>query len=198
MNPASQAGFTLAEMLIVVTIILVVGGLSLPSLSGAIDNARLKASTQELAAAYANARIRATQDDTSYQILASPAGVKPASVCIDLDGDGKCGPGEPVTIFPSQVVLANIGVPVRLDGQLTFPFVNSESSPGGLGWNPQGLPCQRDPNAANSRCLPQGWVQHLQFQRTGGGLIYGAVTVSPTGRVKTWIFIPGNGNGQWL
>lgn len=197
MNPTAEAGFTLTEMLIVVTIILVVGGLSLPSLSGAIDNARLKASTQELAAAYENARIRATQDDTSYQILASPAGVTPASVCIDLDGDGKCGQGEPVTIFPSQVVLTNI-VPVPLDGKLTFPFVKSDNPPGLLAWNSQGLPCQRDPTAINPRCLAQGWVQHLQFQRAGGGILYGAVTVSPTGRVKTWIFIPGNGNGQWL
>jgi type II secretory pathway pseudopilin PulG len=195
LNP--EAGFTLAETLIVVTIILVVGGLSMPSLFRTIDNTRLKGATQELAAAYEHARIRSTQNNTSYQILASPAGVMPATVCIDLDGNGNCGPREPVTVLPPQVTLSNIGVPVPLNGQLTFPFVNSENSPG-LAWNPRGLPCQRDPLDANSRCLAQGWVQHLQFQRASGEILYGAVTVSPTGRVKTWIFVPGNGNGQWL
>jgi Tfp pilus assembly protein FimT len=204
---ALQAGFTLGEMLVVVTMVLVVGGLSIPSLSRAIDNSRIKGATNQLAAAYQGARIRATQDNTSYEVLISPPGIKPAQVCIDLDGDGTCGAGEPVTTFPTQVTLSNIGVPVPLDSALLkYPVVNTENSSmhsqqdvlaPGLAWNARGLPCQR--NSVSSPCLGTGWVQHLQLQRLSGEIIYAAVTVSPTGRVKTWIYIPsGNGNGQWL
>ena len=204
---ALQAGFTLGEMLVVVTMILVVGGLSIPSLSTAIDNSRIKGATNQLAAAYQGARIRATQDNTSYEVLISPPGISPAQVCIDLDGDGTCGAGEPVTTFPMQVTLSNIGVPVPLDSALLkYPVVNTENSSmhsqqdvlvPGLAWNARGLPCQR--NSVSSPCLGTGWVQHLQLQRLSGEIIYAAVTVSPTGRVKTWIYIPsGNGNGQWL
>jgi prepilin-type N-terminal cleavage/methylation domain-containing protein len=204
---ALQAGFTLAELLVVVTIIMVVGGLSIPSLNRAIDNARLKGATQKLAAAYQDARIRATQDNTSYEVLVSPPGIKPAKVCIDLDGDGTCGPSEPVTTFPMQVTLTNLGVPVPLDSsQLNFPVANTENSAmhnqqdvlvPGLAWNARGLPCQR--NSAASPCLASGWIQHLQLQRSGSDIMYAAVTVSPTGRVKTWVYIPsGNGNGQWF
>jgi hypothetical protein len=47
--------------------------------------------------------------------------------------------------------------------------------------------------------MAKGWVQYLQLQRSGSDTIYAAVTVSPTGRVKTWIYIPsGNGNGEWF
>jgi len=204
---ASKAGFTLAELLIVVTIILIVGGLSIPSLSRAIDNSRIKGATQKLAAVYQDSRIRATQDNTSYEVLVSPPGIKPAQVCIDLDGNGICGAGEPVTTFPTYVTLNNVGVPVPLDSTtLHYPVTNTENSSmysqqdtlaPGLAWNSRGLPCQR--SSASAPCLGTGWVQHLQMQRSNGEIIYAAVTVSPTGRVKTWIYIPsGNGNGQWL
>lgn len=203
---ALEAGFTLAELLVVVTIIVVVGGLSIPSLSRAIDNSRLKGATQKLASAYQDARIRATQGNTSYEVLVSPPGIKPAQACIDLDGDGTCGPGDPVTTFPVQVALNNLGVPVPLDlARLNYPADTEHSSmhtqqdvlAPGLAWNARGLPCQRD--SASSPCMAKGWVQYLQLQRSGSDTIYAAVTVSPTGRVKTWIYIPsGNGNGEWF
>ena len=198
---ASQTGFTLAETLIVTAIILIVAGLSIPSLSRAIDNSQLKGATQELAAVYQDARLRATQNDTSYEVLVSSPGVTPAQACIDLDGDGVCGAGDPVTTFSNKITLSNIGVPVHLDSQLQFPMVNTTESSSmpvhGLAWNSRGLPCQR--SSANASCLATGWVQHLQFQRANGEIFYGAVSVSPTGRVQTWIYIPsGSGNGQWV
>ena len=196
---ASNAGFTLAETMIVVTIILIVGGLSMPTLNRVIDNSRLKGAAQTLAATYQNARIRATQDNNSYQVLISPPGTRPAQVCIDLDGDGVCGANDPVTPFSPQIAVSNVGVPVPLDQQLTYPISKTENSTmAGLAWNALGLPCQRD--SAASPCIARtGWVQHLQLQRTGGDIIYAAVSVSPTGRIKTWIYISsGNGNGKWL
>ena len=204
---ALQAGFTLAEMTVVAAIVLVVGSLSIPALSRTIDISRLKGATQALASAYQDARIRATQNDTSYELLVSASGIQPAQVCIDLDGDGTCGSADPVTRFPARVLLSNAGIPVPLDvTQLNYPIVNTENSTmhtqqdkftPGLAWNARGLPCQRD--SAVSPCSATGWVQHVQLQRSNGDVLYGAVTVSPTGRVKTWIFIPsGNGNGQWF
>lgn len=197
---ALQSGFTLAEMIFVVTIILVVGGMAVPNFTRAIDASRIKGSAQTLAAAYQDARIRATQKDTSFQVLISPPGTVPAQVCIDLDGDGVCGAGDPVTAFPAQVRVSNLGVPVPLGSvQVHFPAITTEqaAAPANLTWSAVGLPCQR--TSPTSPCTAVGWIQHLQFQRTNGEVMYAAVTVSPTGRVKTWTFIPsGNGNGTWL
>lgn len=204
---AFQAGFTLAEMLVVLTIIMVVGGLSIPSLSRSIDNMRLKGAAQTLASVFQDARIRAAQNNTAYEVLVSPPGIKPAQACIDLNGDGICGAGEPTTIFPAQITLTNVGVPVPLSSvQLNYPTTDAEHSTmvsqldtlaPGLAWNARGLPCQR--TQASSPCITTGWVQQLQLQRPGGDIMYAAVTVSPTGRVKTWTFIPsGSGNGQWF
>jgi prepilin-type N-terminal cleavage/methylation domain-containing protein len=197
---ASQSGFTLAEMIVVIAIILVVGGMAVPNLTRAIDASRIKGSAQALAAVYQDARIRATQKDTSYQVLISPPRISPAQICIDLDGDGTCSAGDPVTTFPVQVRVSNLGVPVPLDpAQLHFPAFTTEqpSAPASLTWNAVGLPCQR--TAPTSPCTAVGWIQHLQLLRANGDVMYAAVTVSPTGRVKTWTFIPSaNGNGKWL
>jgi Tfp pilus assembly protein FimT len=192
----SQSGFTLAELIIVATIILAVGALSIPNLTRAIDTSRIKGAAQSLAAVYQDARIRATQKDTSYQVLISP-GTSPAQICIDLDGDGTCSAGDPITAFAGQIKVSNLGVPVPLGpAQLNYQTTNTEHS-NGLTWNAMGLPCQR--TSPTSPCTAIGWVQHLQFLRANGGVMYAAVTVSPTGRVKVWTFIPsGNGNGSWL
>jgi prepilin-type N-terminal cleavage/methylation domain-containing protein len=197
---ALQSGFTLVEVIVVVTLVLVVSGLSVPNLTRAIDTSQLKGAAQTLAAAYQDARIRATQQDTSYAVLVSPLGIMPAQLCIDLDGDGTCSAGDPVTTFPSQVTVSNLGVPFKLGpAQLTYQTTDTEhsSAPGnGLIWNALGLPCQVN---TGTQCTAVGWVQHLQLQRSNGEVMYAAVSVSPTGRVKTWIFIPSsNGNGQWL
>ena len=195
---ALQSGFTLAEMIVVVAIILIVGGMAIPNLTRAIDASRIKGSAQALAAAYQDARIRATQKDTSYQVLISPPGISPAQICIDLDGDGTCSAGDPVTTFPAQVRVSNLGVPAPLDStQLHFPAITTEQPGASLTWNAVGLPCQR--TSPITPCTAVGWIQHLQLLRANGDVMYAAVTVSPTGRVKTWTFIPsGNGNGKWF
>jgi Tfp pilus assembly protein FimT len=174
--------------------------MAIPNLTRAIDASRIKGSAQALAAAYQDARIRATQNDTSYQVLISPPGISPAQICIDLDRDGTCSAGDPVTTFPGQLRVSNLGVPVPLGpAQLNYQAIDTEhsSAPGnGLTWNAVGLPCQQSSAAT---CIAIGWVQYLQFFRGNGDVMYAAVTVSPTGRVKTWTFIPsGNGNGTWL
>jgi prepilin-type N-terminal cleavage/methylation domain-containing protein len=197
---ALQSGFTLTEMIVVVAIILAVAGMAIPNLTRAIDASRIKGSAQALAAAYQDARIRATQNDTSYQVLISPPGISPAQICIDLDRDGTCSAGDPVTTFPGQVRVSNLGVPVPLGpAQLNYQAVDTEHSSArgnGLTWNAVGLPCQQ---SSAGTCIATGWVQYLQLFRGNGDVMYAAVTVSPTGRVKTWTFFPsGNGNGTWL
>jgi prepilin-type N-terminal cleavage/methylation domain-containing protein len=207
-----QAGFSLSELLIVVAIILVVGGVSLPSLARFLDNARLKSASQQVASLYQQARIRSTQDNTYYELVSTAPGVRPALVCIDLDGDGTCEATEPQVQLPLQVSLNNAGIPAALD-QITLGFspIGVETSVmynqadlmvPGLAWNSRGLPCQR--MSTTSPCAnltPSGsvaWIQYLQMQRSTTDVSYAAVTVSPTGRVKTWTYSPSSGGQSWF
>jgi Tfp pilus assembly protein FimT len=191
-----------------VSIIATVGALSIPSFSRALDNARIKGAAQQLGAMYQDARVRATENNTAYEVLVIPAGTSPAQACIDLNGDGNCGASEPQASFASQIILNNNGVPQKLGKSIlsfdpqstdTSHMVNgNNTSTPGLAWNSRGVPCER--TDANSPCaVSSGWVQYLQLPRSGGDTLYAAVTVSPTGRVKAWTYISsGNGNGSWF
>lgn len=206
----SRAGFSLTELLIVLAIMLVVGGLALPSISRVVDNAKLKSAAEQLASFYQQARIRSTQDNTYYEVLSTPPGARPAQVCLDLDGDGLCAPTEPQVQLSGLVTLNNAGLPVTMD-QTTLGFtpISLESSVmynqqdhmvPGLAWNGRGLPCQR--TSTTSGCvnlIPSGsvaWVQYLQMQRSTVDISYAAVAVSPTGRVKIWVYTPAPGGGR--
>lgn len=212
----SQPGFSLTELLVVLAIILIVGGLSLPSISRTIDSAKLKSAAQQVANIYQQTRIRSAQDNTYYDVQAGMAGISPAQMCLDLDGDGVCGANEPQVQLPPQVALISTGMPVQLDpATLGFSPLTTDSSSTysqkglqvhALAWNARGLPCQR--TSSTSACTnwtttavgagPVAWVQYLQLRRTADEADYAAVTVSPTGRIKTWIYAPAqNGGRAW-
>lgn len=193
---ASRRGFTLTELLVVLAIIGIVVGLSIPNLTRTIDNAKLKAATEQLAAVYQDARLRATQNNAPFQVVMFTSGRSaPSQVCVDLDGDGTCRAGDPATVFPAQVSLNNV-VPVALDAtQLGFTPSTIDQTLG-IAWNGFGMPCQRSSSAAPCATVA-GWVQYLEFQRSGGDVLYAAVAVSPTGRIKTWMYDP-SGNGNWF
>jgi prepilin-type N-terminal cleavage/methylation domain-containing protein len=215
-NLKSRAGFSMTELVVVVAIILVVSGISLPSISRTLDNARLNSAAQQVASLYQQARMRATQDNNYYTLIVSPAVVSPAQMCLDLDGDAACGNLDPQIQLPSLVTLNNNGVPVQLgSATLGFTPLRTETSStysqqgtaeSGLAWNARGLPCQK--LSSTSPCSnslspvgaaagPVGWVQYLQLQRSSDDALYAAVTVNPSGRIKIWKYTPGNGGRSW-
>ena len=213
----AETGFSLTELLVVLAILLIVSGLSIPSISRAIDNARLKSAAQQVASIYQQARIRSTQDNTYHELLVSSSGITPAQICLDLDGDAACGANDPQVQLPSNVSLISQGVPVQLDiTTLGFSPLTTETSTTynqqdipvhALAWNGRGLPCQRTSSTSPcsnwtttaSSAAAVAWLQYLQLQRSANDAVYAAVTVSPTGRIKTWTYTPGqNGGRSWF
>jgi prepilin-type N-terminal cleavage/methylation domain-containing protein len=210
----SEPGFSLTELLVVLAIILIVTSLSIPSVSRAIDNARLKSAAQQVASIYQQARIRSTQDNTYHEVLISPLGIAPAQICLDLNGDSVCGADEPQVQLPAQVSLISQGVPVALDvTTLGFSPLTTDTSTTynqqdmavhALAWNARGLPCQRTSSSSPcsnwtttaSSAAEVAWIQYLQLQRSAQDAAYAAVTVSPTGRIKTWTYAPTRSGGR--
>lgn len=194
----SPEGVTLTELCVVTAMILVLTGLSLPSLNRILDSARLKAAAGQLATFYEQSRIRATQDDTYYELLLTPPDVRPSQICLDLNGDGVCGTNEPQVQISFTVAAADVAsVPSRLDAStLGFAPLTTSSSTmynqhngfvPGVAWNGRGLPCQRV--SPTSPCSAvSGWVQYLKLTRSPTDETYAAVTVGPTGRIKVWTY----------
>jgi prepilin-type N-terminal cleavage/methylation domain-containing protein len=199
---SSKAGFSLTELAVVLAIVMVVTGVSLPSISRTVDNAKLTSAAQQLASFYQTGRIQATQDN-NYYVLPIANNIQGSGICLDLDGDGACSATEPQAQMPARVRLSNNGVPV-LPAAATLGFTagltTTENSGNygqqgtlepGLAWNALGLPCSR--SSSTSPCSAGlAWIQCLQLRRAGGEVLYAAVTVSPTGNVHIWHYSAGS------
>lgn len=201
----AKAGFSLTELVVVVAIMMVVSGLSLPSLSRMIGNAKLNAAAQQVASMYQQGRIRATQDDNYYLVPVVANGGQGSQICVDLNGDGVCSANEPQAQIPGAVQSGNTSVPAQLDatslgGNLrsadnAVNYTQQGIMEPALAWNALGRPCLR--SSSTSPCSPVAWVQYLQL-RSGDDVLYAAVTVSPTGSVKIWHYEPGSGTSGWF
>lgn len=207
----SPDGVTLTELCVVTAMILVLTGLSLPSLYRILDNERLKVAAGQLASFYEQSRIRAAQDDTYYEVLLTPAGVRPSRICLDLNGDGVCGADEPQVQISLTVAAADeTTVPFKLDpSTLGFSPKTTASSTmynqqnrfvPGLAWNGRGLPCERiSPTSSCSPIQgPGGWVQYLKLTRSPTDETYAAVAVGPTGRIKIWTYSNTGTGRNWF
>lgn len=208
-----EEGFSLTELIVVVAIILIITAIALPSIGHTLDDAKLRASAQELTGLYQEARMRAARDNNYYEALASTPGTPPEVVWIDLNGNGIRDNGEPAVELPSYMTLSNTGVPGGLTStKLGFPPITTETSTmynqndantPGIAWNARGLPCQRA--AVTTGCTTMvttggsqvavGWLQYLQLTR-GDTTLYAAVGITPAGRIKVWLYNP-SGGGSW-
>ena len=219
MSTDRQRGFSLLELMIVILIILVIGATMVPKMLGIIDDQKFRASAQAYAGLMQMARSRATQDNAVYQVLNITQNNVPIAY-IDLNFNRTFSTSDPMVYLAAPITISDAGVPAGFgDATLlgivpytdsTSPMV-SDGSGGiaagtvikGVAFNERGLPCQRV--AATQTCknapsvgtppvtTPIAYVTYLQYARRQGGTAYAAVTVTPAGRVKTWIYQ----NGAW-
>jgi prepilin-type N-terminal cleavage/methylation domain-containing protein len=184
------SGFSLVETTVVVAIFLVIASITVPNLPTLMLDMKLRGAAQELAGFYQQARMRAVQDDTYYEVL--PTADVPG-LFLDVNGNGTPA-SAPRIELPAEVTLINAGAPAGLDpAKLGFQppastdtFDHDGTDRPGLAWSARGLPCQR--LSATSICQGgNGWIQYLQYNGNSQPA-YAAVSVSPAGRTRVWVY----------
>jgi general secretion pathway protein H len=123
-HPTTQRGFTLIEMLVVLTIAALLVGLALPRLTGAQEKARLRTAAHQVATA-----LRITRS------LAMTRGRTEAFILDTANGAFEAGPTAPPGRLPSGVRLALVTVTADQDnanqGRIQF-FADGSSTGGGV------------------------------------------------------------------
>src|SRR5258708_35205750 len=162
----TDSGFSMIELMVVVAIILIITATVIPNIGRVLDDAKLRASAQELSGLYQEARMRAARDNTYYEVMATPTGQAPEVVWIDLNGDGQRDSNEPAVELPAYMTLSDAGGPANLTatkcGFHPVPSTNSlmynqnDTSIPGNAWNTRGLPRQKPRVAATSTTLING------------------------------------------
>lgn len=192
-NQARQRGFSMIELIIVIVIILVVAAIAIPSVMTAMYNIRLRSSGSEVAGLMQSGRMRAIRDNRTYPLSCTP---QPLNNCTTLFVDTQNPP------FGSGIWNSADGAAVQLPGTVRFSTAGFPAMPAGtmgfngalvnapIYFNSRGMPCVM---GVGGVCTPSGFVFYFQDQRPLGANGYGAVAITPAGRVKVYSYNVTNG-----
>lgn len=195
-NRKFKAGFTLIELMLVVLVVFVIAGVSVPKFLSFIYSARLHGAGSDFSGLLQQARIRAVQNDTYYSTYIITAGTI-REVYVDLNRNGGTGvdtldPMITINKEVTPVAASNAPDTSNLSGQflpagstLTVNDGNSSTTP--IIFSPRGLPCASMAVTGGTICNSAGgatafWV----FFQDSHTQAYQAVTISPAGRIQNW------------
>ncbi len=179
-------GFSLLEMTVVVSILLVVSAILAPTMMTVIANARLRSGATSLSGILQSCRMIAVKtnrtESVHYTVISHGplAYVKDATVSSPsvASTDPQVELGAPVSLVSS---LSGPGAPsVTLDSIMGITLLTGDAS-----FNPRGSPC----SYSSGNCTPDvGFVYYLTDTRPLGQSGWAAVTISPAGRIQKWFW----------
>ena len=184
-------GFTLIELMMVMAIMLVIAAFATPYMVNVIANVRLRGSMVSLAGVFQECRSQSIKQNqlmiTHFSTLANG----PVAFLKDptagsqslLSTDFQAELGAPITYVPSLTGVT--GAPTALSStnlcNVTTILTGTDSA-----FNPRGLPCQY---VSASNCSTGSYfVYYFSDTRPLGKNGWGAVSISPAGRIKVWIW----------
>jgi prepilin-type N-terminal cleavage/methylation domain-containing protein len=180
----AQGGFSLLELVVVMAMSLVVAAVAAPNVMNTLANARLRSGISTVSGAVQSTRMLAVKNNKTYtaRYTTNSSG---AVVYTDLDNNGSFDVGEPIAQLGSTVSLSSLpvsGTPSALDSTL-LGFTPTTGVP--PSFNSRGIPA----DCSSSPCTPnQGFVYYFTDQRPLNGNGWAALSITPAGRIKVWIW----------
>jgi prepilin-type N-terminal cleavage/methylation domain-containing protein len=201
------AGFSLLELLIVVAILTLLAGLTVPNLMRAVHTSRLRGAGTDLAGLLQQARMRAIQDDRFYSVypntnnnvLEEFVDIYPQAVNGASGSNGATvDPRDPVITVSSEIVqqpqnaapsTANLSQQVLGSNPSGLVPVDGSAAGTPVTFGPQGLPCTPVPVSGGTVCNSQGGpVFYWVFFQDNVSQNWEAVTVTPAGHIQKWYY----------
>ena len=192
-----QSGFSLMELVLVVSIMLVIAAIAAPSLTIMMENYRLDMSGHAVASLLVQTRLQAVRNNVPAYVQYNNA-LTPNEAYITSDPATPYSVGLPDVAIASASFNTNPPDHKQLDDLLRNGNNGVTAEIGTvIGFNARGLPCmeqasavvcqQQDPVTNNTP-----YFEWFMVDSRGG---WEAVTVTPAGRVKTWRMVTSKGCG---
>jgi len=184
-----RSGFTLLELVMVIAIMLAVAAYAIPTFLSAVSDYRLKNTMSQVAGLLQQQRMTSVRLNTTYWLQSTTSNGRTIAWFEPSSGNGQWDSGEPMIEFPSNVTLPSSGFP-GTTALYTAASINPETPGTTVQFNARGLPCIGSPcsnyDTTNSKSV--GFVIYFQGTSNYGRNMWGAVTITPAGRVRTWFW----------
>jgi len=197
-DPHAKAGFSLIELLVVVSVMLVVAALAVPTLTTTLDSFRMRGTMSSIANMAQRCRTQAIKRDTSQHMHFAVVNNQPIAFVTDAnDLQSVIAPvyGDPQLSdqlwmpkqFSFSAVPSGPGAPTSLTGlSMWGTALVPNKSPQDPYFNSRGMPCLPDP--VTGVCSPTtGFLYYYRYRR-GGTVRWVATSISPAGRIQSWFW----------
>ena len=167
-------GFSLLELVIVVAIMLAISAYAIPNVISAIGDYKLKNTMSQVAGICQQQRMVAVRTNATVQVTSTTvAGLLPKGV-------SRVTSGAPTLDTTSY--LSSYGV--------TNYQAQDQSSTYAAQFNSRGLPCAGLLTACSNwdGTKQVGFLIYFKMDKTLGGSGWGAITITPAGRINTWFY----------
>lgn len=194
---ASTAGFSIIELMISVSVILVLAGMAIPTTLNTINNIVIRNEVVDFSGLVQAARMQSVRKNTFYTIVANSSSGNDIAYFVDLQKSGSYSAGDPVVQWRNVTVSAGTGA--GAPGESAF-----ETSLG-FGFNTglpttdaRGLPCAVPLGGSTCPETPgSGFIIYFSNQTVFGSTNWAALVVTPSGRAQVWSY-SGGSSGNWV
>jgi len=211
-----SAGFTVLEIVVGLAILFVLSAIAVPQFLAMMHASKLRGAVSDFASLVQVQRIRAVDDDRYYSSYVLPAGANtPQEAYVDIfpqNNNGTSGtngttisPNDPLVVVSSEVVrqpAGNAPATAALQAQVlpaNSPVAMQDGGAAGtpVTFGPRGLPCTPTAVVGGTVCDTLGGpTAYWMFFQDNATQNWGAITVTPAGRIRRWVFDPA-ANGGW-
>ena len=186
----SSRGFSLLELLVAMSIIIILAALAIPSLLTHVYAIRIRYSATELSGLLQNTRMEAVRRNSFYS-LQQVAGSNPVVEQV-VDKNGTVVTTIAPAVMSSDVNLnfgPGSGAPAEGTLLTSLNFAPAPAAAGLPSFNSRGLPCIPVGATTCPLTAGQGFVFFLsRTTGTGGANVWSAVAVTPSGRSQVWAY----------
>jgi prepilin-type N-terminal cleavage/methylation domain-containing protein len=189
-----RRGFTLLELLIVVSVIAVLGALTVPRMVTAVNDVRLRFVASDLSGLLQSARMQAVRTNVAYSTMRGTLAGGTPIYYINTPGTAYSVGNTIVTLNPNVTVVQGPGSGAPNEttflASLNFAVDPAADAPS---FSPRGLPCIG--SAPCNPILGQGFVMFLSQPGILGNIPWAAVVVNPSSHIQVWSC---NSAGTWV